>query len=59
MDGTPRDWMVSAGAELHLDTALEYDVPYKFRLGVATPLAGRAYFGGGSVVAYFAVGLAF
>jgi hypothetical protein len=56
---TPRDWMASAGAELHLDTAFEYDVPYKFRFGLATPLAGRQYFGGGNVVVYFAVGLPF
>lgn len=59
LDGTPHDWMSSAGAELHLDTAFEYDVPYKFRFGIATPLAGRQYFGGGNVVVYFALGLAF
>ena len=58
-DGTPRDWMASAGAELHADAALEYDVPYTFRFGIATPLAGRQYFGGGNVVVYFALGLAF
>jgi hypothetical protein len=57
--GTPRDMMASAGAELHLDTALQYDVPYKFRFGIATPLAGRPYFGRGSIAAYFAMGLAF
>lgn len=58
-NGTPRDWMASAGAELHADAALEYDVPYTFRFGIATPLAGRQYFGGGSVAVYFALGLAF
>jgi hypothetical protein len=58
-DGTPHDWMASAGAEVHLDAAYQYDVPYKVRLGVATPLAGRQYFGGGSVAVYFALGLAF
>jgi hypothetical protein len=58
-NGTPRDWMASAGAELHADAALEYDVPYTFRFGIATPLAGRQFFGGGNVVAYFALGLAF
>ena len=52
--------MASAGAELHLDTALQYDVPYKFRFGIATPLAGRRVFWGREVVAvYFAMGLAF
>lgn len=58
-DGTPHDWMSSAGLELHLDAAFQYDVPYTFRFGAATPLAGRSYFGGGSVVVYFALGLAF
>ena len=58
-DGTPHDWMASAGAELHLDAAFDYDVPYTFRFGMATPLAGRQYFGGGNVVVYFALGLAF
>ena len=58
-DGTPHDWMVSAGGELHLDAAYQYDVPYKFRFGIATPLAGRDYFGGGNAVVYFALGLAF
>ena len=57
--GSPQDWMTSAGAELHLDAALQYDVPYKFRFGIATPLSGRPYFGGGSVDVYFAMGLAF
>ncbi len=56
---TPRDWMASAGAELRVDAAYQYDVPYQFRLGVATPLAGRAYFGGGNAVVYFALGLPF
>ena len=51
--------MASAGAELHFDAAFQYDVPYKFRFGVATPIAGRAYFGGGNVTVYFALGLAF
>ncbi len=56
---TPQDWMASAGAELHFDTAFQYDVPYKFRFGIATPIAGRQYFGGGNVSVYFALGLAF
>lgn len=54
-----RDFMASAGAELHVDAAYEYDVPYRFRLGVATPLVGRRYFGQGNVAVYFALGLAF
>ena len=54
-----RDLMASVGAELHVDAAYEYDVPYTFRLGVATPVAGRQYFGGGNIAVYFALGLAF
>jgi hypothetical protein len=56
---TARDWMSSAGAEVHVDAAYQYDVPYTFRFGVATPLAGKHYFGSGKVAVYFAVGLAF
>ncbi len=29
------EWIASAGAELNLDAALQYDVPYRFRLGFA------------------------
>jgi hypothetical protein len=54
-----QDWMASAGAELSLDAAFQYDVPYRFRAGVATPVMGRKYFGYNSVAVYFAVGLAF
>jgi hypothetical protein len=52
-------FVASAGAELRLDAAYEYDVPYNFRLGIATPVAEAQYFGGGKVAVYFAVGLAF
>ena len=35
-------WLISAGGELNLDAALfQYDAPYRFRLGIATPLANR------------------
>ena len=57
--GYPQDWMASAGAELSLDAAYEYDVPYRFRVGAATPVMGRKYFGNNDVAVYFAVGLAF
>lgn len=30
-------WIASAGAELVLDAALQYDVPYRFRFGAAAP----------------------
>ncbi len=58
-NGMIRDWMASAGAELHVDAALKYDVPYTFRFGIATPVVGREYFGGANVAVYFALGLAF
>jgi hypothetical protein len=57
--GIARDWMASAGGELQLEAAYNYDVPYRFRVGTAVPVAGRKYFGTGSVAVYFAVGLAF
>ena len=57
--GTPKDWMSSAGAELNLDAALQYDYPFRFRLGAATPIAGRKYFGKNAVSAYLTVGLSF
>ncbi|MBI1810013.1 MAG: hypothetical protein HYR75_08970 [Gemmatimonadetes bacterium] len=56
---TPRDWLASAGAELDLDAALEYDVPYRFRLGVAQPVAGRKYTGATGPALFFALGLSF
>jgi hypothetical protein len=52
-------FMASAGAELHVDAAYEYDVPYNFRLGIATPVSDPQFFGGGKVSVYFALGLAF
>jgi hypothetical protein len=57
--GTPRIWMGSVGAELNVDAALEYDTPYRFRLGVATPVAGRQYFGRSNVAWYVTAGLSF
>jgi hypothetical protein len=54
-----RRTIASAGAELNLDAALQYDVPYRFRLGVASPVAGTRYFGGGRVGAFFTLGLSF
>ena len=57
--GYPRDWMASAGAELHLDAAYQYDIPYRFRLGAAAPVTGRQYFGTQAYTVYFAVGIPF
>ena len=57
--GTAQRTMASAGAELQMNAALRYDVPFLFRVGVAGPMAGRAYFGSAKVAGYFAVGLGF
>jgi outer membrane protein assembly factor BamA len=32
------EWIASAGVELNLDAALQYDVPYRLRLGLANIL---------------------
>lgn len=37
----PRSWIASVGGELLLDTALQYDVLYRMRLGVAVPVRGE------------------
>ncbi len=57
--GSARDWMQSVGAELQFDSALQYDHPYRFRLGVAAPLVNSRYAGGRTVAAYFSLGTAF
>ncbi|HSU97225.1 MAG TPA: hypothetical protein VLI40_08340 [Gemmatimonadaceae bacterium] len=49
----------SVGAELNLDSALQFDVPYRFRFGLAHPVHGAAYAGASSVSLYATLGLAF
>lgn len=51
--------LASGGAELNLDSALQFDVPYRFRLGVAHPVHGAAYAGASSISTYATLGLAF
>ena len=51
--------MSSVGVELNVDTATDYDLPYRLRLGAATPVLGRTYFGKNNLSVYFAVGLSF
>ncbi len=41
-DGAASDYIASAGAELDLDVGLQYDVPYRLRLGLAFPLVNRS-----------------
>ena len=37
--GSRDGWIASAGAELVLDASLQYDIPYRFRIGTAAPYA--------------------
>ena len=42
-------WLASAGAELVVDLAVQYDVPYRVRIGAAAPYAApRAISRGGA-----------
>lgn len=58
---TEPELMASAGAELAVSAAiLSWDVPYRFRLGGAIPLAGKeAVFGNTKPRVYFAIGASF
>jgi hypothetical protein len=52
-------WLASAGAELNLDTAVQYDLPARFRAGVAFSFAGRDAVSANSASVYLTVGSAF
>ncbi len=54
-----RHLMSSAGAELDLDASLQYDVPYRFRLGLARPVSSQTFYGVAPVNAYFSAGISF
>jgi hypothetical protein len=56
--GAPREWLASAGGELVFDAALQYDVLYRFRLGVAAPVQGRDVAARAATV-YFTLGSTF
>jgi hypothetical protein len=51
--------IASAGGEVNLDAALPYDVPYRFRLGVAAPIRDAGLSGIDAVSVYFTLGLSF
>lgn len=51
--------LASVGGELYLDTALQYDVPARFRAGVAAPIRGRDFADAKRVSFYLAFGSAF
>jgi hypothetical protein len=54
-----RRLLSSAGAELNFDTALQYDVPYRVRLGMAVPTSNGAEYGAGPVDFYITFGIPF
>ena len=58
-DGDFSDYIASAGAELDLDAGLQYDVPYRLRLGLAFPLANHSLRRVSAVSVYFQLGYQF
>ncbi len=56
---TARDWLQSAGAEVQFDSAFQYDLPYRLRLGVAAPIVSGRSTSGNRVATYFSVGASF
>jgi hypothetical protein len=52
-------WLASVGAEIDFDTAIQYDFPARFRLGLAVPVAGRAAVGADRASLYLTVGSSF
>ena len=51
--------LTSIGAELNLNSALQFDIPYLFRLGIAHPMSGRTQFGASALSTYVTLGLTF
>jgi hypothetical protein len=58
-DGTASNYIASAGAELDLDTGLQYDVPYRLRLGLAFPIVNRSLRRVSAANVYFQLGYQF
>lgn len=56
--GPTERWLASVGGELAFDTALQYDVLYRMRLGLAVPVRGQALAGQGMTL-YFSLGSTF
>jgi hypothetical protein len=51
--------LASFGAELNLDGALQFDVPYRFRLGIAQPVTARRQFDANDPSIYVTLGTTF
>ncbi|HET7551257.1 MAG TPA: hypothetical protein VFK04_08200 [Gemmatimonadaceae bacterium] len=58
-DGDFSDYIASVGAELNLDAGLQYDVPYRLRLGLAFPLVNHSLASVSGVSVYFQLGYQF
>jgi hypothetical protein len=58
-EDTRRRWLASAGAELNLLGALQYDAPVLLRLGAAAPVLDNAIAPVPRVTGYVTLGLAF
>jgi len=52
-------WLASVGAEADFDTAIQYDVPTRFRAGFAVPVVNKGAANARSVTLYLAIGAAF
>jgi hemolysin activation/secretion protein len=57
--GIESPWLASVGGEMDFDTAIQYDVPVRFRLGIARPVSGRDAVSAPSWTVYLAAGAAF
>jgi hypothetical protein len=56
---TRAPWLASVGGEIDFDTAIQYDFPARFRLGVAVPVAGREAADANRASVYLTVGSTF
>ena len=54
-----RHLLESVGGELNFDATLQYDIPYRLRLGLAAPIANRARYGASVLDPYISLGLSF
>ncbi|HEX2722570.1 MAG TPA: hypothetical protein VHM24_06595, partial [Gemmatimonadaceae bacterium] len=52
-------WIGSTGAEIDFDTAIQYDVPARLRLGVAVPVLNRSAGNAEAASVYFTLGSSF
>ncbi|MEO6208685.1 MAG: hypothetical protein ABIQ10_01045 [Gemmatimonadaceae bacterium] len=57
--GIADHWIASAGAELGINLAVPYDVPYLLRIGVAAPVVNHSEFGVRSASLYVRLGFSF